>query len=811
MNFVAGGKVEIGTTFKEEQDTMDDADARPGLGARTEDEEAEEEGEEEAEDEFANVRLPMSFGGKRRGGSVISDDEDNQQAEAPQTTSWGSSYGARLLAKFGWTGGGIKTSTGEGIDRPIEVKLRGKQEGLGFRGSEKTQQQIEMEMKQAGLRPAEPEKKKKKSTKKKKEPAWKKKLTEGEAKVHIKDEDEMDVEDQKKRRKGKKTYKTAEEVLASRKPEKQLILDMTQAQPRVLTDIKEATKGAIDKRTKDNLPGIPAPELRHNIKFYVDTKEMELHNIDRRIRQEEATAEKLKKQEERLQKSIASRAEQMKRIKTIMEIVDKCNDRIKSNDMPLETLEKVFDMFRNKYAAEYEAYNLSSLAYALVGPLVKGKMIDWKPLQDPGLLVELVTTWRKILRQEPDVDKEPADKDDISERILRRKGPNTTDTYNRMIVDIVLPVIRRVIINEWNPRDFESGIRLVRLWAPPVLTKEAYENLMVHFIYPKIAREVENWNPRQDRMPIHSWLHPWRPFLGKQMEALYPTIRQKLTAALTEWHPSDPSAHAILLPWQGVFDKASMETLLGRSILPKLILSLRGTYSCPRMEDSKRRTNKRARHATELVINPLQQVLDPFNWAMSWVDMISADNFIPLLEMEFFPKWFAVLNSWLSSSAPNFEEVSRWYTGWKQLFPATLQAHPRMQTLFNHALEIMNYHVQRIMAGGTINIAAPSLQPPTATVTAARPATAQAPQQPTTAPTAGGKEPTMKEVVARWAEDNDLLFIPQARMHEGKQVYSFGKLAIYVDKDLVYAPPPAGAPADQWQPISFDELVARGR
>jgi len=31
---------------------------------------------------------------------------------------------------------------------------------------------------------------------------------------------------------------------------------------------------------------------------------------------------------------------------------------------------------------------------------------------------------------------------------------------------------------------------------------------------------------------VHSWLHPWLPHLGTQLEELYPGIRHKLAVAL---------------------------------------------------------------------------------------------------------------------------------------------------------------------------------------------------------------------------------------------------------------------------------------
>ena len=53
-------------------------------------------------------------------------------------------------------------------------------------------------------------------------------------------------------------------------------------------------------------------------------------------------------------------------------------------------------------------------------------------------------------------------------------------------------------------------------------------------------------------MALHTWLHPWLPYLGTRMEELYPGIRFKLSTALQQWHPSDQSALALLSPWHTV-------------------------------------------------------------------------------------------------------------------------------------------------------------------------------------------------------------------------------------------------------------------
>lgn len=51
---------------------------------------------------------------------------------------------------------------------------------------------------------------------------------------------------------------------------------------------------------------------------------------------------------------------------------------------------------------------------------------------------------------------------------------------------------------------------------------------------------------------------------------MYPTIRHRLTRALTAWHASDGSAKLLLAPWQAVFEPKDWDALLQRSILPKL-------------------------------------------------------------------------------------------------------------------------------------------------------------------------------------------------------------------------------------------------
>jgi tuftelin-interacting protein 11 len=159
------------------------------------------------------------------------------------------------------------------------------------------------------------------------------------------------------------------------------------------------------------------------------------------------------------------------------------------------------------------------------------------------------------------------------------------------------------------------------------------------------------------------------------MMPLYAPIRHKLSSALGAWHPGDGSALALLAPWRRVFADSDWESLLARCILPKLGWAL-----------------------SQLVVNPADQQLEPLQWALAWAEAVPARHMATLLEQvrstagaalahispvlirpspcrpqSFFPKWHAVLHAWLSA-APNFDEVTRWYLGWKGLFPEEARA-----------------------------------------------------------------------------------------------------------------------------------------
>jgi hypothetical protein len=173
------------------------------------------------------------------------------------------------------------------------------------------------------------------------------------------------------------------------------------------------------------------------------------------------------------------------------------------------------------------------------------------------------------------------------------------------------------------------------------------------------------------------------------MSELWPVIRFKFASALQAWHPSDQSAHVILAPWHKVgwgaaaapssavlccapiirrylpgvaianmsalllqlplplpllaspptallltliplppplqvFDRKDWEQLLGRSIVPKLAFALQ----------------------QELAINPLHQELEPFNWVLTWQDVMPLNQASPAGWVGWLAGWAGRLGGW---------------------------------------------------------------------------------------------------------------------------------------------------------------------
>ncbi|CAM9981051.1 unnamed protein product [Discosporangium mesarthrocarpum] len=74
----------------------------------------------------------------------------------------------------------------------------------------------------------------------------------------------------------------------------------------------------------------------------------------------------------------------------------------------------------------------------------------------------------------------------------------------------------------------------------------------------------------------------------------------------------------------------------------------------------------------------------------------------------------------------------------------------------------------------------------------------------------GGGAASFREVVESYAEANGVTFLPKpGRQHEGKQMYSFGGVSVFLDQSVVFAEAPPGS--GNWSPLGLEDLLDYAR
>jgi len=612
------------------------------------------------------VQLPSSFGNRsstRNGGgsfgtpSSSSSSSAKKAAPKPEWERYTKGVGSQLLQKMGFQGGGLKEGA---ISAPIEAIFKADKGGLGFgskkqskyASSDEEEEEAESqdEMEEGG------ELRSNKKNKNKKSDMWKKGTN---------------------RRAQKQIFKTAEDLLreeakdSTKSIAKQVIIDMTRPEARVISaGIGFGNDGGvaamdIEHTTLYQSFESKTPQFESSLRTIVDLTEKDIKKIHSKISQERDSIAKWDKQQKEVESRTTIASEQIERFKKLMKMITDCQSKIHGGtivratekDGSTEELDYLFNMFveiKSNYSVEFKSFQLATLALSMVLPLIKQRIRSWDPVLQPTTkeLLDLFNDWKEILHN--------GDHISLSNKV-------DLDHFTKLTYDVLLPKMRSTI-NNWDPRSPEMCLRLVEGWQQ-ILPSSVFNYILDELVQTKLKYAVDSWNPRTD-VPIHKWIQPWLPIVGSRLESLYEPIKQKMAIALQRWNAIDGSAHEMLAPWKGVFDQKAMDSLLLKSVVPKL------------METMKR-----------FSVNPRQQRIEEFQSLMHWVDMLPISCVTSILDDYFWPKFGQALSTWLANK-PNFEEVRRWYLGWKKMFPPPLESHPRVKQQLYSALE----HMRRCIA-----------------------------------------------------------------------------------------------------------------
>ena len=671
-------------------------------------------------------------------------------------------FGMKYLSKFGFKGRLGKYE--QGVAQPVAVQVRPDRRGISYGNfKEDTQLKENREIAQDYFGEEFVEAEKKKQYKVPQD--WKRQA-------------EAPGQLSAKKKQPRKTYKTAADVLqgsSQSSAASQVIVDMRGPQKKVLTDMSQVNEDETEapETTGEEVSKV-GEELRHNLSLLADTTQVQLQQLHREIARNEHKSNSLDHDIVVLERKIQNREEEMHSVNEIVRKLEQYT--LEQNDLAsmLEKAHSLFDELIRSKNEEFKLHNLVELGPAMVEHCFENANSSeddsaWNLLSDEQVLQPL-KKWVKT----------------VSEHFGNpQEGKDEVSKLKSSIGYYIMPTLRKSL-QVWSPYESENAVCILRQ-LKPLISPESFTEVLQELIFPRIKHTVENWNPRTDSVPIDSWLLLWREVLPNELETLYPTIRQKFSKELVNWEPSDTSAKLVLERWVGVWSYKAMNSLLLRSIMPKLVTTMR-----------------------ELEISPAAQEMDKWKQVMDWFQMMPRFNFICLLEGEFFPKWLSALYQWLwSVEEVNLEEVASWYKGWKRRLPEELLEEPRIRKYLDVALNMMD----RYMSSNQIpspsefilsNLASyydvlrchqirssQNTEEDTDDEKSERPSEFAAARQ--SRPEVDQKVSlSFKEVVTHVAAERGVEFVPNLKRGkvDGKQVYkltgSMRSLNVYLVNDIIY-------------------------
>ncbi|CAD6198615.1 unnamed protein product [Caenorhabditis auriculariae] len=544
------------------------------------------------------------------------------------------------------------------------------------------------------------------------------------------------------------------------------VIDMTGPQQRVYTgydSFSMKTKAEyVDTGDRDTFD---VPELMHNINLLIDLTEESIRRNDHQLRSIKDQSTALEYDMKKLNEVLEGEELEEKRLKEVYFLIESFSAQSSSGARTMVEYQELFLKLRAQFPTEYRLYNLESIAIPYVLPMLLQYFSKWRPLDPDHVIygIELMREWREIL----------VDSDSKTTFGMNKGRNDEIAAYDRLLWEGWLPSLRRAAL-DWDPRDqMEDMLNLIETWIP-VLPAWIKENILEQVIVPRIGERVNEWDPTKDTVPIHSWLVPWLHVLGDRIQGVMPPIRQKLSKALKLWDPKDRSAIAILRPWKEVWAPGTLTAFLANNIVPKLARALEDMELDPR-------------------INPQYE-----EWAavMDWLELIHPEAIVGVVIKCFFPRFHETLCIWLDSPGANVAEVKMWFREWQMRIPADISQFPvikeslrRSLIAIGQSLEGVRVSNQPQMPMQPINSMSAPLAPPI--------------HQPST------QQLSLKDAIEMTAARHGFTYHPQKdRFKDGRQVFWFGAVSIFIDRGMVYVMDPIEF---IWRPTGLDELIRLGQ
>eukprot|EP00730_Choanoeca_flexa_P004143 TRINITY_DN11611_c0_g1_i3.p1 TRINITY_DN11611_c0_g1~~TRINITY_DN11611_c0_g1_i3.p1 ORF type:complete len:891 (+),score=265.07 TRINITY_DN11611_c0_g1_i3:87-2759(+) len=683
-------------------------------------------------------------------------------------TKHSNGVGMKLLAKMGWKPGKGLGVAEHGIARPIDVKLRRRNAGLQDSG-ERTEQS--------------------------KQDFGHKTDSEDEEVKQFREQRDQWRKDINPTRKGKRKTKprkyTSAAELAERNGGSQgltsmKIIDMTGATTRVVDSMQQATTTTTITKANQAVFSstngtVPMPELQHNVNILIQQAEADVIRVTNLLKHDEQQRTLLREERADLAQSLKTETRNMNALDNLLDGLAKLES---SEPLDMAQCLELFGQLYQEDAQTYVSYDVAAIAKAAACERLRKMYQGWNPFQSPALGVSVVEGWRELLLYRP------------RKHHVALPAEKEMSDYEHMLWTCVVPPLRNAIMSLWSPREPEPLLNVLDVWQA-LLPGWLLRNLLEQLVLPRVRSAVETWDPRTDPVPVHQWLQPLASVADDMLREIYPAVRFKLASCLQAWQPSDQSALAMLLPWRNVWSKKDMRLLLARSVVPKLASALRN-----------------------MDVSPAGGSVAPLHWVLNWQPLLTDYDMAQLLVDHFFPNFLTVLCKWLRQDTPDFQQVTRWYLGWKSELPAAIVADSIVQTQLKSAVMLINLNLTQRETG--LKAAAQRLEDlaiklerqrkagPHADILSGGNRPSQAVAETKSVPVGGGIQTatpkvSLRDLISQLAEQRNITFAPKVgrTSASGKPLYSFGSASLYIDQDVVYAKSKRGA---DYLPVSLDAL-----